>query len=417
MFRSLSGRIFIGLFLGLLIGSLIQYTLDSVPLFQEACIQLADGIGLMFIHAIMLMVIPLVFFSIVTGVLELNDLSSFGRLGGKTFLAYLINTVIAISLAAFVAYMIEPGAGLALQGKFPSAGDTQKQLPDIFKLIVDIVPSNPVQALLSGNMLQIIFMAIMTGVVVKMLGEQTAGAARFFQVGNLIMMKMITLVMDFAPLGVCALMIKLGATLDVDIFWNLLLYVMLILLLLFFWLSILYPYAVSLFTEIKPLDFRKAIQEQFLFALSTASSNATIPVTMRTLTEKLGVSRSVSGFGVPLGATMNMGGVSIYITIATLFVANAYGASITADQLPTLLLNIFLLAVGSGGVPGGGLIMIGILIQQLGLPLEAFALIAAVDRIIDMVVTSVNVVGDTAVVTIVDRLEKKSQASAAETIS
>jgi Na+/H+-dicarboxylate symporter len=412
MFRSLSGRIFIGLFIGLLIGTFIQYGLAAWPNVQELFIQLADGIGLMFVHAIMLTVVPLVFFSIVTGVLELRDLSSFGRLGGRTFFAYLINTVIAISIATAAVMLIQPGAGLNLHGQGIHPDGMVKQLPNIFDLIVNIIPSNPIDAFASGNMLQVIFMAMLIGIVIKLLGEQVAGAPRFFQAGNQIMMKLIVLIMSFAPLGVCALMIKLGATLNPATFAGVIKYILLILCLLFFWLSCLYPYAVAILTGIPAQKFRQAIQEQFLFALSTASSNATIPVTMRTLTEKLGVSRAVAGFGVPLGATMNMGGVSIYMTVATLFVAHAYGAPISLDQLPTLLLNIFLLAVGSGGVPGGGLIMIGILITQLGLPLEAFALIAAVDRIIDMVVTSVNVVGDTAVVTIVDHQEKKHKTSA-----
>lgn len=175
-----------------------------------------------------------------------------------------------------------------------------------------------------------------------------------------------------------------------------------------------YPMAVGIFTPISAKTFREKTQEQVLFSLSTASSNATIPVTMRTLTEKLGVNRAVAGFGVPLGATMNMGGVAIYITIAIFFVANAFGMPITSDQLPSLLFSIFLLSVGAGGVPGGGMVMIGVLIHQMGLPIEAFAIVAALDRIIDMVLTSCNVVGDAAVLTIVDQTEKVHQVELAK---
>ncbi|MGL5408120.1 MAG: dicarboxylate/amino acid:cation symporter, partial [Shewanella sp.] len=196
---------------------------------------------------------------------------------------------------------------------------------------------------------------------------------------------------------------------DAAVFMSVVEYLVLILGLLLLWIFVVYPLAVSCFTPLSARAFRQKTQEQVLFSLSTASSNATIPVTMRTLTEKLGVSRSVAGFGVPLGATMNMGGVAIYITIAIFFVANAFGMTITTEQLPALLFSIFLLSVGAGGVPGGGMVMIGVLIHQLGLPIEAFAIVAALDRIIDMVLTSCNVVGDTAVLTIVDQTEKAAQ--------
>jgi Na+/H+-dicarboxylate symporter len=407
MFQSLSVRIFIGLLAGLLVGSLIQWGIFGAFLGHGLVIS-ASAVGTMFIHAIMLTVAPLVFFSIVTAVLELKDISTFGRLSVKTFGAYLINTLIAIAAAAGITWWLKPGLGLHLEVRH-AIDQGSAELPSFVKLLTDVVPSNVVGAFESGNMLQIIFLAALIGLVVKMSAStyQTS-VETFFKAGNEIMMNLITFVMKFAPFGVFALMIKLAALLDTSMFISVVQYMLLILLLLTFWIVVLYPFAVSLFTDISAFQFRRAVQEQFLFALSTASSNATIPVTMRTLIEKLKVNKMVAGFGVPLGATMNMGGVSIYITVATMFAANAYGMPITEEQLPVLLLNIFLLAVGSGGVPGGGLIMIGTLITQLGLPLEAFALIAAVDRLIDMVVTSVNVVGDTAVVTIVDRSEEKN---------
>lgn len=405
MLQSLSARIFIGLVLGFFVGSLVQYVFPQTSFFQETLVQIFDGIGTMFVHAIMMMVIPLVFFSIVSGVCELKELSSFGRLGGKTFIAYLVNTMFAISVAFTVGMLMQPGFGLNLGATEGISELPAKELPNIFQLIVDIVPSNPVQAFLSGNMLQIIFMALLTGFVLKSMSKEMKQAITFFKTGNRIMIQMITFVMNMAPYGVFALMVTLGATFDSQVFSGILLYIGLILSLLFFWNFLFYPLVVSLLTDISASEFRRATREQALFALSTASSNATIPVTMRTLTKKLHVKPAVAGFGVPLGATMNMGGVSIYITIAALFVANAFGVPIQSSDIPALFFNVFVLAVGSGGVPGGGLVMIGILIHQLGLPVEAFALIAAVDRIIDMAVTSVNVVGDSAVVSIVDRSE------------
>ena len=408
MIKSLSTRIFIGLFAGLILGTLVQYFLNDIGFFSGNLVELAGGVGTMFVNMIMMLVVPLVFVSIVCGVCELQDLKSFGRLGGKTFGFYIVNTLVAISTALLVVLLLDPGKGVDMSST-DGVAITATELPSLMALLIDIVPRNPVAAFMSGNMLQVIFMALMLGGVIKSLGEHVAGAVQGFQTANKIMMKLISVVMSLAPYGVFALMFKLGATLDAAVFMSVLEYVVIILALLLLWIFVVYPLAVGMFTPISAKRFREKTQEQVLFSLSTASSNATIPVTMRTLTEKLGVNRAVAGFGVPLGATMNMGGVAIYITIAIFFVANAFGMPITSEQLPSLLFSIFLLSVGAGGVPGGGMVMIGVLIHQMGLPIEAFAIVAALDRIIDMVLTSCNVVGDTAVLTIVDQTEKAHQ--------
>ncbi|MGL4613206.1 MAG: dicarboxylate/amino acid:cation symporter [Shewanella sp.] len=405
MVKSLSTRIFIGLFAGLIFGTLVQYGLNDIGFFSDNLVEFAAGIGTMFVNMIMMLVVPLVFVSIVCGVCELQDLNSFGRLGGKTFSFYIINTLVAITAALLVALLLTPGKGVDMSSR-DGVAIMATELPSLMALVIDIIPRNPIAAFMSGNMLQVIFMALLLGGVMKSLGGHMHGAIQGFQTANKIMMKLIAVVMSLAPYGVFALMFKLGATLDVAVFLSVLEYLLLILGLLLLWIFVVYPIAVSLFTPISAKTFREKTQEQVLFALSTASSNATIPVTMRTLIEKLGVNRAVAGFGVPLGATMNMGGVAIYITIAIFFVANAFGMPITTEQLPSLLFSIFLLSVGAGGVPGGGMVMIGVLIHQLGLPIEAFAIVAALDRIIDMVLTSCNVVGDTAVLTIVNHTEK-----------
>ncbi|TKB52995.1 dicarboxylate/amino acid:cation symporter [Ferrimonas aestuarii] len=400
----LSKRIFTGLFSGFIIGALIQFVLSDVSLFSETIVGLASMGGQLFVNLIMLLVVPLVFVSIVSGICELPDLKSFGRLGGKTFGLYIANTTIAISAAVAVALLLEPGKGANL-ATFSSAQITATELPNIKDLIMGIVPRNPIDAFASGNMLQVIFMALLLGLAIKKLGKEVDGVAKAFATGNKIMMTLITMVMGLAPYGVFCLMLKLGATLEVGTFLSVMSYLGVILSILVFWLFVFYPTVVGMTTNMTASEFRRKTREQMMFSFSTASSNATIPVTMRTLVEKLGVSKATAGFGVPLGATMNMSGVSIYITIAAFFLGNAYGAPITMEQLPALVMACFLLSVGAGGVPGGGMVMIGVLIHQMGLPVEAFALVAALDRIIDMVITSTNVVGDTAVVTIVDKTE------------
>lgn len=406
MDKSLSSKIFIGLFAGLLLGTAVQYLFNGVALFDTYLLGAAEGAGGMFVSLIKLLVVPLVYVSIVCGIVDLKDVTAFGRLGGKTFALYIINTIIAITAALTVGMILQPGSDADLAGTISETVKlTTTETPDIFSLVVNIVPSNPVQAFASGDMLQIIFMAILTGLAIQALDSRGGPAIRTFKMANEIMMKLVGLVMSLAPYGVFALMVQLGATLDAHTLLSVAGYVALVIAMLVFWIFVFYPTAVGLATGTSPKTFLRATREQILFSLSTASSNATIPVTMRTLTDKLNVSKSVAGFGVPLGATMNMSGVSIYITLATIFVANAFGQPINSADVFTLGLTILLLSVGAGGVPGGGIVMVGVLLHQLGLPPEGLAIVAAVDRINDMFCTSSNVVGDTAVNTIVAKTE------------
>lgn len=408
MKKSLSGKIFAGLFAGLIIGTAIQYLFNGVTFMDTYVLGMAEGAGGMFVSLIKLLVVPLVYVSIVCGIVELKDISAFGRLGGKTFGLYIINTIIAITAALTVGTIFQPGAGAELAGTISETVElTTTETPDIFSLIVNIVPSNPFQAFADGDMLQIIFMAILTGLAIQALDHRGGPAIKTFKMANELMMKLVGLVMSLAPYGVFALMVQLGATLDATTLMSVAGYVALVVAMLVFWIFFFYPMMVGLTTGIKPGEFLRHTREQVLFSLSTASSNATIPVTMRTLTDKIGVSKSVAGFGVPLGATMNMSGVSIYITLATLFVANAFGQPINSADLVTLGLTILLLSIGAGGVPGGGVVMVGVLLHQLGLPAEGLAIVAAVDRINDMFCTSSNVVGDTAVNTIVAKSENE----------
>ncbi|WP_117233600.1 dicarboxylate/amino acid:cation symporter [Vibrio maerlii] len=408
MDKSLSSKIFIGLFTGLIIGTAIQYLFNGVAIFDTYLLGLAEGAGGMFVSLIKLLVVPLVYVSIVCGIVELKDIRSFGRLGGKTFGLYIMNTIIAIIAALTVAMIVQPGADANLSGTVANAVEiTSTTTPDIFSMVVNIVPSNPVQAFANGDMLQIIFMAILTGLAIQALDHKGGPAIKTFKMANEIMMKLIGLVMSLAPYGVFALMIQLGATLDANTLMSVAGYVALVVAMLVFWIFVFYPMMVQLTTGISAREFSRKTREQVLFSLSTASSNATIPVTMRTLTDKIGVSKSVAGFGVPLGATMNMAGASIYIAIAAVFCANAFGQPIATGDLVTLGFTVLLLSIGAGGVPGGGVVMVGVILHQLGLPPEGLAIVAAVDRINDMFCTSSNVVGDTAVNTIVAKSENE----------
>lgn len=373
---SLSTRIFAGLFVGLVIGSLIQYLFADIAFLNNNIVGLAEGLGGMFVSLIKLMVVPLVYISIVTGICELRDIASFGRLGSKTFGLYIVNTMLSIAAAILVGQIFKPGMGASLpNGASKTVELATTETPDIGALLINIVPSNPVQAFASGDMLQIIFMAIITGLAIQAMGSGAAPAMRTFRVANQVMMKLVGLVMTLAPYGVFALMISLGATLEANTLMSVAGYVGLVVLVLAFWILVVYPLAVWMFTGIRPKVFRQATREQLLFSLSTASSNATIPVTMRTLTDKLGVSRAIAGFGVPLGATINMSGSAIYITLAAMFAANISGTPIPTGDLLTVGFTVLLMSVGVGGVPGALWLWLGCYYYKWGCLLKPWLLL------------------------------------------
>ena len=407
MNNNLAGRILISLIAGLLLGGAIQWLASPDGILQNYLIGgLFHAGGSIFVGMIKLMVVPLIFISIVNAVCGLEDISQFGRLGVKTFSLYLINTVIAIAAAIGIAMVIQPGVGADLGLSDESFTLTRTNLPSLLDMVIGIVPTNPFQAFAEGNILQILFMAILTGVAIKKLeNHETHSVSKAFSLANSVMMKLVTMVMSLAPVGVFFLTGKLAATLDAASIASVFTYVMTGLLVMAIWLFVFYPLVIGLMTGISPIRFLQATREQMMFAISTASSNATIPVTFKTLIEKLGVSEKVAGFSVPLGATMNMSGAAIYMVVATIFVANAYDVVLTSTALITLGFTAFLLAIATGGIPGGAVVTTGVLLHTLGLPIEALGIILATDRILDAACTVTNVVGDTAVSTIVAKSE------------
>ena len=416
MNNNLAVKILISLVFGVVAGAAIQFFGAAGGLAQA---WLVDGLfyaaGSMFVGMIKLLVVPLIFISIVNAVCSLEDVSQFGRLGFKTFGLYLINTVLAISGAIGVSLLVKPGVGASLGLADNTVVLSRTNVPDLLEMVVGIVPTNPVQALADGNILQILFMAILTGIAIKKLeNHETHSVSRGFALANSVMMKLVTMVMGLAPLGVFFLTARLAATLDAASIVSVVAYVGTSLLVMGLWVFVVYPLMVGAMAGISPKKFLRETREQMIFAVSVASSNATIPVTFRTLTEKLGVSEKVAGFSVPLGATMNMSGAAIYMVVATLFVANAYGVDLNGPGLFTLGFTAFLLAIATGGIPGGAAVTTGVLLHTLGLPVEALGIILATDRILDAACTVTNVVGDTAVSAIVARSEGAVQLDASE---
>jgi len=400
MKANLAKYILTALVLGGVVGTIIKIFGAPDGLGQTYLVEgLFHAGGLMFVNMIKMLVVPLVFVSIVNAVCSLEDIAQVGRLGFKTIGLYLVNTIVAIAIALAVALIISPGTGADLGYANTSIELSRTELPSLLDMIINIVPLNPFQAVVSGNILQILFMAVLTGIAIKKLeNHETHSVSNVFSLANSVMMKLVSMVMNLAPWGVFFLTAKLAATLNSSSILSVFAYVSTGLFVMCLYLFVFYPLVTSVVTRrCSPVDFIRHTSEQMMFALSTASSNATIPVTYQTLINKFKVPARVAGFSVPLGATINMSGSAIYMTVAAVFVANAYHVELTTLELSTMTFTTFLLAIATGGIPGGAAVTTGVLLLTMGLPIEAMGIILATDRILDAGCTVTNVVGDTAV--------------------
>jgi len=391
---SLSSRILIGMASGAFLGLMInQFASDVVWVNEYITTGLFHAVGKIFIASLQMLVVPLVLVSLICGVSSLQDSSKLGRMGVKTIMLYLFTTAIAVALAIFAAYIVGPGIG----ANFPTAEFTAKEAPPLIDTIINLVPKNPVNAMAEGKMLQIIVFAVLFGLAITQAGKKGQVVAEFFQNINEVIMKMVTLIMVIAPYGVFALIAKLMATLGIDSILPLAKYFFLVIAVLLFHGSVTYMLLLKFIAKLDPIKFLKKMRTVQLFAFSTASSGATIPISMETITKRLGVKNSVASFTVPLGATINMDGTAIMQGVATVFIAQVYQIDLSFAQYLTIILTAVLASIGTAAVPGVGLITLTMVLQQVGLPIQGIALIIGVDRILDMVRTSVNVTGDATV--------------------
>lgn len=404
---TLTTKVLIGMALGILVGLGINF----LGLSQEGTFvadYIANGlfhiIGTMFITALKMLVVPLVFFSLITGVLGIGNINALGKVGAKSFALYMLTTAIAIAVAISIAAAAGIGEGANLTS---TAQFTAKEAPPLSAVLIDIIPSNVIDAMASGNMLQLIFFSILLGISILMVGEKAAPLAQGVEIMNEVMMKMVNIIMAVAPYAVFALIAKALALLGLDLLVNLAGYVLILILALLIHLFVTLMGILKLFSGMHPKIFLKKMRDAQVFAFSTSSSNATIPVTLRTVTTRLGVNNSVASFTVPFGATINMDGTAIMQGVATVFIANAYGVDLGITGYLTVILMSVLASIGTAGVPGVGLIMLSMVFAQVGLPVEGIGLILGVDRLLDMVRTTVNVSGDATVSVIVAKSEKK----------
>ncbi len=404
---NLTTKVLIGMIAGIIVGLIINLshlnTVDSLTNYY-----LVDGlfhtVGKLFVNALKMLVVPLVLFSLICGVCGIGDIKLLGRIGSKSFILYLLTTALAVATAigAAIAFDIGQGIHLTTQSSF-----TGKSAPPLTDVLINIIPSNPIQAMANGDMLSIIFFAILTGVSMLLVGRKAQGLVETIGVLNEVMMKMVNIVMSMAPYAVFCLLAKAVADLGLDLLTQLISYVAVLIAVLLFHLFVTLQALLLVLGRLNPIIFLKKIRNAQIFAFSTSSSNATIPVTFRTVTQRLGVDNSVASFTVPFGATINMDGTAIMQGVATVFIANIYHIDLGISGYLTVIIMSVLASIGTAGVPGVGLIMLSMVFAQVGLPLEGIGLILGVDRLLDMVRTAVNISGDAVVSVVVAKSEGK----------
>jgi Na+/H+-dicarboxylate symporter len=403
---NLTRNILIGMTAGILLGSIIySLGLSDDNLFKSLVVDgLLDIGGKVFVISLKLLVVPLVFVSLACGVSNLGGGSSMGRIGLKTVALYMVTTAIAISLALTVATLVQPGVGINLTS---AAEYTAREAPSLKEVIINIFPPNPIKAMAEGNMLQVIVFALLVGVALTKTGEAGQRIKTSLEDWNEIVMRLVMMLMAIAPYGVFCLLVSLFSNMGFSAIADLFRYFITVAGVLVLHYLISYGSLVQLLAGLNPLGFFKRLGPLMAYAFSTSSSNATIPVTLNTVENRLGVKNEVASFTVPLGATINMDGTAIMQGVATVFIAQAFNVDIGLTGYLMVILTATLASVGTAGVPGVGLITLALVLQQVGLPVEGIALIIGVDRLLDMMRTAVNVTGDATVSTIVARSENK----------
>lgn len=399
----LTSKILLGMAGGIIFGLILRNLFPESEFIKEYITEgVLHVIGAIFISSLKMLVVPLVFVSLVCGTCSLSEPSKLGRLGGKTLAFYLFTTAIALTVAILAAVAIHPGnASLASE----SMNYAAKEAPSLANVLINIVPSNPIKAMTEGNMLQIIIFAVIFGFAIAHIGERGKRVAALFDDLNEVIMRVVTLVMQLAPYGVFALMGKLALSLGTETFGSVVKYFLVVLGVLLLHGFVVYPILLKLFSGLSPFTFIRKMRDVQLFAFSTASSNATLPVTIETAEHRLGAHNKIASFTLPMGATINMDGTAIMQGVATVFIAQVFGIELSVTDFVTVVVTATLASIGTAGVPGVGLIMLAMVLNQVGLPVEGIALIIGVDRLLDMVRTAVNVTGDTVATLVIAKSE------------
>ena len=404
----LTSKIFIALIAGAVFGIILCYLVPSSSFKDDIIVNgILQVVGQGFIRLMKMLVVPLVFCSIVCGSMSIGDTKKLGTVGVRTLIFYLCTTALAITVALSVGNIINPGVGLDMSKIQANAADVaEMESTSLTNTLLNIIPDNPINSLASGNMLQIIVFALIVGIILAKLGERTETVSNFFSQFNDIMMEMTMMVMSLAPIGVFCLIAKTFAGIGFSAFVPLAKYMIGVLSALAIQCFVVYLGLLKIFTGLNPFKFIKNFFPVMAFAFSTATSNATIPMSIDTLAKKMGVSKRISSFTIPLGATINMDGTAIMQGVAVVFAAQAFGIHLTMTDYITVIGTATLASIGTAGVPSVGLVTLTMVFNSVGLPVEAIGLIMGIDRILDMSRTAVNITGDAVCTTIVAHQNK-----------
>ncbi|ATJ84504.1 dicarboxylate/amino acid:cation symporter [Halomonas beimenensis] len=384
-------KILAGLVLGVLAGALLG---EDASVFKP--------LGDIFINAIRMLIVPLVFSTLVVGITAMRDPQKMGRIGARTIVLYLVTTAFAIAIGLLASWLFQPGAGLDMSFE---SGVEAKEAPSLVEILVGLVPRNPIDALASGNILQIIVFAIGLGISLTLIGEKGEPAGRVFESFAEAMYKLTNFVMALAPFGVFGLIAHVAGNYGLEVLLPLAKVIGVAYLASVVHVLLVYSGLLALLGRLNPVRYLQGILDALVVAYSSASSSGTLPVSLRCAQKNLGVSEGVAGFVLPVGATINMDGTAIYQGVVAVFIAQLLGVDLSLMDYGMIIATGTLASIGTAGVPGAGLVMLSIVMAQIGLPLEAIAVIAGIDRILDMARTSVNVAGDLMVTTLVGQSE------------
>lgn len=390
IFASLVLSVIVGLFLG-----------DSAVVPVKTWIA---PVGTMFINLIKMMIVPVVLCSLIVGMTSMGDMKKLGRIGIKTVAFYMVTTAIAIVIGFGVAGVIEPGVGMALPAE---AAPKVKEAPSIMQVFVNMIPKNPIESMAKADILPVIVFALFIGAgIISVGGKKGALLINVFDSGAEVCYKIIAMIMRLAPIGVFCLLLPVVVQNGPKVLLPLLSVIMAMAVGSVIHAVIVYSGIAAAVGHMSPVKFFRGMAEAMAIAFTTCSSAGTLPVNMKNTQEKLGVKRDIASFILPLGATINMDGTALYMGVCSLFIANVYNIPLTVDQMMLIILTGTLASIGTAGVPGAGLIMLAMVLQSVGLPMEGLALVAGIDRVLDMFRTTLNITGDAAVAVAIDATEK-----------
>ena len=368
---------------------------------KAACIKF---VGVLFIRLLKMIIVPLILASMVAGVVSVGNFKRLGRIGSKTFVYYMATTVLAIAAGLILVNIIAPGVGFDIPGQSDfSAGEHER--PTVLSIVMDIVPVNIFGAMAEGKVLSVIFFSLLLGAAITAVGKAAEPVAKVFVGLNDVMMKIAHWIMMLAPIGVFALMANMIGTMGLEILKPMTKYIVTVIAGLGFHAAVTLPILLWVFGKYSPVKFFNNMFSAVATAFSTASSAATLPITMDCLENKVGVSSRVTSFVLPLGATINMDGTALYEAVAAMFIAQAYGIDLTVGQQVVIMLTATLASIGAAAIPSAGLVTMVIVLESVNLPLEGIGIIWAVDRLLDMCRTAVNVWGDACGAVVVARMD------------